>query len=294
MLLKEHFGGSSVQQIKSRDCDHISEKEESFYVINCEVKNKKNVEEMTIRNIEIDESLMIKGRRVQRCIRGPRTAGDIQPSGIDSKADSLFISVADLGKHDKFLGFLSLLGAGFGVGIALTLSRLLAGLARGLNPWLLIAGAVACAAAGLAATLVVVNIRGLLHDRALLDRWAGDATSSLRSVVEELVATRVLRVDSVLSTALTARDEAENTQVGERVSAIDSELREHAIAAARAAAVRDREMPTLRAALDAVRAELGEPGIPETKGRVETASQVDAGIGEIDESTSRSPDGDDL
>ena len=187
-----------------------------------------------------------------------------------------------------------LLGAGFGVGIALTLSRLLAGLARGLNPWLLIAGAVACAVVGLAATLVVVNIRGLLHDRALLDRWAGDATSSLRSVAEELVATRVLRVDSVLSTAQTARDEAENTQVGERVSAIDSELREHAIAAARAAAVRDREMPTLRAALDAVRAELGEPGIPETKGLAETASQVDAGIGEIDESTSRSPDGDDL
>jgi len=187
-----------------------------------------------------------------------------------------------------------LLGAGFGVGIALTLSRLLAGLARGLNPWLLIAGAVACAVVGLAATLVVVNIRGLLHDRALLDRWAGDATSSLRSVVEELVATRVLRVDSVLSTAQTARDEAENTQVGERVSAIDSELREHAIAAARAAAVRDREMPTLRAALDAVRAELGEPGIPETKGLAETASQADAGIGEIDESTSRSGDGDDL
>ncbi|CAG8438368.1 11338_t:CDS:10 [Funneliformis caledonium] len=45
MLLKEHFGGALVQQIKSRDCGHISEKEESFYAISCEVKNKKNVEE---------------------------------------------------------------------------------------------------------------------------------------------------------------------------------------------------------------------------------------------------------
>ncbi len=45
MLLKEHFGGSLVQQIKSKDCGHISEKEESFYAISCEVKNKKNVEE---------------------------------------------------------------------------------------------------------------------------------------------------------------------------------------------------------------------------------------------------------
>jgi hypothetical protein len=77
--------------------------------------------------------------------------------------------------------------------------------------------------------------------------------------VEELVATRVLAAESALSTALTVRDEAENAEVADQVSAIDGELREHAIAAARAAAVRDREMPTVKAALDAVRAELGEP-----------------------------------
>ena len=114
-----------------------------------------------------------------------------------------------------------------------------------------------------AVTFVVIHIRGLLRDRALLDRWAGEVTSSLQSTVEELVATRVLVAESLLSTALVARDEAENAQVADQVSAIDSELREHAIAAARAAAVRDREMPTVRAALDAVRAELGEPGIPQ-------------------------------
>lgn len=45
MLLKEHFGGTLVQQIKSRDCEHISEKEDPFFAIQCEVKNKKNVEE---------------------------------------------------------------------------------------------------------------------------------------------------------------------------------------------------------------------------------------------------------
>ena len=71
----------------------------------------------------------------------------------------------------------------------------------------------------------------------------GDLTSSLRSVVEELVATRVLAAETLLSTELVARDEAENEQVSERVGAIDAELREHAIAAARAAAARDREMP---------------------------------------------------
>jgi hypothetical protein len=156
-------------------------------------------------------------------------------------------------------GLMMLLGAGFGLGVALTLSRLVGGLASRLSPGLAIAGAVGCVAIGLAVTFVVIHIRGLLHDRALLDRWAGDVTSSLRSVVEELVATRVLVAESVLSTALIARDEAENAQVADQVSAIDSELREHAIAAARAAAVRDREMPTVKAALDAVRAELEEP-----------------------------------
>lgn len=176
-------------------------------------------------------------------------------------------------RHETWL--MMLLGAGFGLGVALTLGRLVGGLASRLAPGLAVAAAAACVAVGLAVTLVVVHLRGLLRDRALLDRWLGDATSSLSSKVEELVATRVLLVESALSTALSARDEAENAQVAAQVSAIDSELREHAIAAARAAAARDREMPTIRAALDAVRAELGEPGVPHR----EESPVGDAGAG---------------
>jgi hypothetical protein len=178
-------------------------------------------------------------------------------------------------RHETWL--MMLLGAGFGLGVALTLSRLVGGLASRLSPALAVAGAVGCVAIGLAVTFVVIHIRGLLHDRALLDRWAGDVTSSLRSAVEELVATRVLAAESMLSTALLARDEAENTRVADQVSAIDSELREHAIAAARAAAVRDREMPTVRAALLAVRAELGEPGIPRPENLAGDANEEGAG-----------------
>lgn len=154
-----------------------------------------------------------------------------------------------------------LLGAGFGLGVALTLSRLLGGVAARMGPALTVAAAVACVAIGLAVTFVVVNIRRLLHDRALLDRWAGDATSSLRSVVEELVATRVLAAETALTSALAAHDDAESATLADQVGAIDRELREHAQAAARAEAARDREMPAVQAALDAVRAELGEPGI---------------------------------
>jgi len=166
---------------------------------------------------------------------------------------------------------MTLLGAGFGLGVALTLSRLVSGLAPRPNAAVEMAGAAACVAVGLAVTFVVVHLRGLLHDRAMLDRWAGDLTASLRSVVEELVATRVLAAEAALSTALVARDEAENVAVGERVDAIDTELREHAVAAARAAAARDKEMPALRAALEFVREELGEPGIRQNEGRAEDA-----------------------
>ena len=151
-----------------------------------------------------------------------------------------------------------LVGAGFGLGVALTLSRLLADLTPGLT----VAGAVACAAIGLALTVWVVGTRGLLRDRALLDRWAGEATAQLRSALEQLVATRVLGVESSLTAALGEQDEVESARVTEQVGVIDTELREHAVVGARAAALRGREMPTLQAALEAVRAELGEPAAP--------------------------------
>lgn len=180
-----------------------------------------------------------------------------------------------------------LLGVGFGLGVALTLSRLMSGLASRLSPALAVAAAVVCVLISVALTFLVINIRGLLRDRALLDRWAGDATASLRSVVEELVATRVLVAESVLSKALLAQDEAENAAVSASVSAIDTELREHALAAARAAAARDREKPAVTAALEAERAELGEPGIQPGGSPAE-----DAGGEKTEKPASRSEDGD--
>lgn len=152
-------------------------------------------------------------------------------------------------------------GTAFGLGVALTLGRLVIGLVPGLHTALIAGAFVACVALGLGLTVWVVSIRSLLADRAVLDRWVGDVTGSLRSVTEQLVAARVLEAESQLSIAAIAHDEAENSRVNGRVNVIDGELREHALAAARAAAVRDREMPTIVAALSAVRAELGEPGM---------------------------------
>jgi hypothetical protein len=182
-----------------------------------------------------------------------------------------------------------LVGAGFGVGVALALRRLFAELAPGLNPLAEVVGAVACVAIGLAVAVWVAGTRGLLRDRAVLDRWTGEATGLLRSAVEQLVAGRVLAAESSLSTALGDQDEAESARVGGQVSVIDAELREHAVAGARAAALRGREMPTLQAALATVRAELSEsaaartsPTVPSNVTATETASPVVAGTGQID------------
>ena len=144
------------------------------------------------------------------------------------------------------------LGAGFGLGLALALSRLFAGLAPGLT----IAGLVAGGVVGLLLTVWVAGIRGLLHDRAVLDRWVTDVTTTLRSGVEELVATRVLTAEAALTAELAVHDEEENTTAADKSAEIDAELREHAITTARAAALRDRRLPPLQRALDTVRSEL--------------------------------------
>lgn len=145
-----------------------------------------------------------------------------------------------------------LLGAGFGLGSALTLSRLLADLAPGLTP----AGATGCAAVGLTVTVWVVRARGLLHDRALLGRWVTELTAGVRSAAEELVALRVLSAESALTTALARRDAADSARAAERIAELDDERRRLA-AAADAALLRDRDRLELSRALAAVSAELG-------------------------------------
>ncbi len=151
-----------------------------------------------------------------------------------------------------------ILGAGFGLGVALAVTRLFAGLAPGMT----IAGLVVGGLVGLLLMVWVVGIRGLLHDRAVLDRWVTDVTATLRSVVEERVATRVLAAETALTSDLAARDEVESATAADRIAEIDAELREHAVATAKAAVVRDRRLPPLQQALDAVRAELyGSGGV---------------------------------
>ena len=170
------------------------------------------------------------------------------------------------------------LGAGFGLGVALAVSRLFADVAPGLE----IAGVVAGGLVGLLLTVWVVSIRGVLHDRAVLDRWVTEITTSLRSTVEELVATRALAAETELTAKLAALDEVESATASDRIAEIDAELREHAIAIARAAALRDRRLPPLQQALDAVRAELS--GSPTETSNGQAASDTVGVAGHADKS----------
>lgn len=43
--LRSYYGGKLVQQIKSKECPHISEREEPFSAIQCDIKGKLNLQE---------------------------------------------------------------------------------------------------------------------------------------------------------------------------------------------------------------------------------------------------------
>ncbi len=147
---------------------------------------------------------------------------------------------------------MTLLGAGFGLGAALTLSRMFAGLAPGLT----VVATVLCVAVGVGLTLWVVAIRRLLAERAVLDRWVGDAVAALHATCDQSIATRVVSAERDWTTALIEQAESRDARIAAEVHALDAELREHAVAGARATATRDSEVPELRRALTAVRAEL--------------------------------------
>jgi hypothetical protein len=162
------------------------------------------------------------------------------------------VGVAPLRSRGVETRLTMLLGAGFGLGVALTLSRLFADLA----PQWAIGGAVGGAVMGMAAALWVVGVRGLLHDRAVLDRWVTEVTTGLRTAMEEWVATRVLAAEASLGRAAAERDAVEGADMEETLARIDREIREYGVQRARAAAIRDRRAPAIERALVALREEM--------------------------------------
>jgi hypothetical protein len=155
---------------------------------------------------------------------------------------------------------MTVLGAGFGLGAAVVATKLFAGLAT--RPT--IAGSVAGGVVGLVLTAWVVGARGLLHDRAVLDRWITEVTGAVRLVVEERVATRMLALETALTSARAFSQDARRAAVSQRVAEIDAEVREHVRAAERAEAGRTRAVSALRRELDGLRKALPEVNTTES------------------------------
>lgn len=116
---------------------------------------------------------------------------------------------------------MTVLGAGFGLGVAVVVTRFLAGL----MPELATAALGAGAAIGLVTTGWVIRARALLHDRAVLERWAADGVAAVRVAVEERVAVGMLAAESAIAAGSTCAGSAEDRETGRRIAAIEAELR---------------------------------------------------------------------
>jgi xanthosine utilization system XapX-like protein len=94
------------------------------------------------------------------------------------------------------------LGAGFGLGVATTVGRVLAEFAPA--PLAVAVGGLA----GCALTAWLVAIRALMHRRAVLERWVTEAVAALRWHAEEMVADALLDAQSAFTSSGERRTES--------------------------------------------------------------------------------------
>lgn len=106
------------------------------------------------------------------------------------------------------------LGGGFGLGVALSLGRLMGQLGSDMSDKAEVAGMVGGGVVGLLLTIWVVGIRGVLHDRALADRWVGEVAATLRTCGEEMIAHRLLAAEIAFTTELAGRADGSRGAIG--------------------------------------------------------------------------------
>ena len=148
------------------------------------------------------------------------------------------------------------LGGGFGLGLAWTSSRAVAGLAPALTGLGMLFGLLV----GLVAGCWVVTARLLLAQRAALDGWLSSAIAELRSGMDRLVAARLLAAEAEWSCATARRRHQRADAVAEELRELDARARECAGEAAETAAESGRALAGIAAALAVVGKELAVVG----------------------------------
>lgn len=115
----------------------------------------------------------------------------------------------------------AVLGAGFGFGVALVVTRFAAGLAPGLAA----AGLAAGVGLGAATAVWVIRARALLHVRAVLHAWVADVCAAVRAAAEEKVAAGMLDAEAVLASDEAAAASERDAEFARRIASIDVEIR---------------------------------------------------------------------
>jgi hypothetical protein len=133
------------------------------------------------------------------------------------------ISVADppTARRGLETRLMTVLGVGFGLGVALVVTRFLTGLA----PDLAVAGLLVGGVAGLLTTGWVVRARALLHERAALQVWVGDAVGAVRVAAEARVAIGMLAAEGAMVRVSAAAGADDDADIGRRIEALDVEIR---------------------------------------------------------------------
>ncbi|KAI9723517.1 MAG: hypothetical protein M1828_004113 [Chrysothrix sp. TS-e1954] len=93
--LKSFYGGQFVQQIKSKDCDHVSERFEDFSTLSCEVKGKASLLESLLASVQGE---VIEGDNKYKCEAcGGRMVDAVKRSCLKDLPDTL---IMDLKRFD--------------------------------------------------------------------------------------------------------------------------------------------------------------------------------------------------
>lgn len=89
-MLKDFFGGTLCNQIISKECPHVSERQEGFFTLGLEIKNKKNVKESLDLYVEGD---LLEGDNKYFCGTCSKKVDALKRCCIQTLPDNLIVHI---------------------------------------------------------------------------------------------------------------------------------------------------------------------------------------------------------